>query len=325
MPGGWQGELDERGRGLSGVSVSAWCWPAPSPPPPRSWSWSSRPRPSTPTPRRGSRSGSPACAPAVRRSCAVSPLWLHRRPGGRLADDRVVADGHHDDLLAHDQTYRAVVARVWNEERPTCSTPRPPPGRTTAVTLPPSTRGSGPRSTRPRRAPSRPGGCGTTSGASRRPSRESSRHPERGLAVAGDRAVLRFARTLVAERRRAFVALVLLTASRAATGLVVPKRWATSSTSRRRRRRWPRPGRAAGRGRRDPAGALHLLRPADLDDLRAGPARVRTGVHRPHHPRRRSARWRAPAPATRHAGDARRRHHEPGGAVRRADGDHLCC
>ncbi|MEJ7741634.1 MAG: ABC transporter transmembrane domain-containing protein [Nocardioidaceae bacterium] len=72
LPGGWQGELDERGRGLSGVSVSAWCWPAPWQPLPRSWSSLSRPRPSTPTPRSGSRSGSPACAPAVRRSCAPS-------------------------------------------------------------------------------------------------------------------------------------------------------------------------------------------------------------------------------------------------------------
>ena len=50
-----------------------------------------------------------------------------------------------------------------------------------------------------------------------------SRHPERGWPVAGDRAVLRFARTLVAERRRAFVALVVLNGLAAATGLVVPK------------------------------------------------------------------------------------------------------
>jgi ABC-type multidrug transport system fused ATPase/permease subunit len=52
---------------------------------------------------------------------------------------------------------------------------------------------------------------------------ESSRHPERGWPVAGDRPVLGFARTLVAERRRAFVALVLLNGLAAATGLVVPR------------------------------------------------------------------------------------------------------
>ena len=93
---------------------------------------------------------------------------------------------------------------------------------------------------------------------------------------------------------------------------------------RRRQRRWSRPGRAAGRGRGDHAGALHLPRPADLDALRAGPARVRTGVHRPHHPAAAARpggerQHRRP----RHAGDPRRRHHEPGGAVRPADGDHL--
>ena len=52
---------------------------------------------------------------------------------------------------------------------------------------------------------------------------ESSRRPERGWPVAGDRAVLSFARSLVAERRRAFVALVLLNGLAAATGLVVPR------------------------------------------------------------------------------------------------------
>ena len=49
--------------------------------------------------------------------CTVSPLWLHHADRVVvLADDRVVADGHHDDLLAHDPTYRAVVARVMDEE-----------------------------------------------------------------------------------------------------------------------------------------------------------------------------------------------------------------
>ena len=44
--------------------------------------------------------------------CTVSPLWLHHADRVVvLADDRVVADSHHEDLLAHDPTYRAVVAR----------------------------------------------------------------------------------------------------------------------------------------------------------------------------------------------------------------------
>ena len=52
---------------------------------------------------------------------------------------------------------------------------------------------------------------------------ESSRHPERGWPVAGDRAVLGFAKRLIAERRRAFAALVVLNALTAATALVVPR------------------------------------------------------------------------------------------------------
>lgn len=52
---------------------------------------------------------------------------------------------------------------------------------------------------------------------------ESSRRPERGWPVADDRAVLGFARTLIAERRRAFAALVVLNALTAATALLVPR------------------------------------------------------------------------------------------------------
>ena len=49
--------------------------------------------------------------------CTVSPLWLHHADRVVvLADDRVVADGDHDDLLVRDPTYRAVVARVMDEE-----------------------------------------------------------------------------------------------------------------------------------------------------------------------------------------------------------------
>ncbi|MEJ7794336.1 MAG: ABC transporter ATP-binding protein [Nocardioides sp.] len=50
-----------------------------------------------------------------------------------------------------------------------------------------------------------------------------SRSPERGWPVADDRAVLRFFRQLISERRGMFVTLVALNALAAATGLVVPR------------------------------------------------------------------------------------------------------
>ena len=50
-----------------------------------------------------------------------------------------------------------------------------------------------------------------------------SRNPERGWPVSGNRAVLTFFRDLVATRRGVFVALVVLNALAAATGLVVPR------------------------------------------------------------------------------------------------------
>ncbi len=49
-----------------------------------------------------------------------------------------------------------------------------------------------------------------------------SRRPERGWPVAGDRAVLAFAKRLIGERRGLFTALVLLNALAAGLGLVVP-------------------------------------------------------------------------------------------------------
>jgi ABC-type multidrug transport system fused ATPase/permease subunit len=49
--------------------------------------------------------------------CTISPLWLHHADRVVvLADDRVVADGHHEDLLVRDPIYRAVVDRVTNQE-----------------------------------------------------------------------------------------------------------------------------------------------------------------------------------------------------------------
>jgi ABC-type multidrug transport system fused ATPase/permease subunit len=50
-----------------------------------------------------------------------------------------------------------------------------------------------------------------------------SRKPERGWPVADNRAVLTFFRTLLRERRRVFVVLVVLNGLAAATGLVVPR------------------------------------------------------------------------------------------------------
>jgi ABC-type multidrug transport system fused ATPase/permease subunit len=48
--------------------------------------------------------------------CTVSPLWLHHADRVvLLAEDRVVADGRHDELLV-DDAYRAVVARAMDEE-----------------------------------------------------------------------------------------------------------------------------------------------------------------------------------------------------------------
>ncbi len=52
---------------------------------------------------------------------------------------------------------------------------------------------------------------------------QGSRRPERGWPVADDRAVFRFFRSLISERRGIFVTLVLFNALAAATGLIVPR------------------------------------------------------------------------------------------------------
>jgi ABC-type multidrug transport system fused ATPase/permease subunit len=49
--------------------------------------------------------------------CTVSPLWLHHADRVvLLVGGRVAATGKHDDLIAHDSAYRAVVARAIDEE-----------------------------------------------------------------------------------------------------------------------------------------------------------------------------------------------------------------
>jgi ABC-type multidrug transport system fused ATPase/permease subunit len=118
LPGGWQGELDERGRGLSGGQrqrvVLARALAADPPilvlvEPTSAVDAHTEARIAERVTRL--RSGHMTVV------CTVSPLWLHHADRVVvLADDRVVADGHHDDLLARDPTYRAVVARVTSEE-----------------------------------------------------------------------------------------------------------------------------------------------------------------------------------------------------------------
>ena len=106
LPGGWQGVLDERGRGLSGGQrqrvVLARALGARA----RSWCWSSPPRRSTPTPRRGS----PAAAPPHRRGrttvvSTVSPLWLHH------ADRVVLLDGRSRRGRRHPRGAAGATAR----------------------------------------------------------------------------------------------------------------------------------------------------------------------------------------------------------------------
>jgi ABC-type multidrug transport system fused ATPase/permease subunit len=121
LPGGWQGELDERGRGLSGGQrqrvVLARALAAAAPilvlvEPTSAVDAHTEARIAERVTHL--RSGRTTVV------CTVSPLWLHHADRVVvLADDRVVADGHHDDLLAHDPTYRAVVARATSEEATT--------------------------------------------------------------------------------------------------------------------------------------------------------------------------------------------------------------
>jgi ABC-type multidrug transport system fused ATPase/permease subunit len=118
LPGGWQGQLDERGRGLSGGQrqrvVLARALAAAAPilvlvEPTSAVDAHTEARIAERVTRL--RCGRTTIV------CTISPLWLHHADRVVvLADDRVVADGRHDDLLAQDPTYRAVVARAMNEE-----------------------------------------------------------------------------------------------------------------------------------------------------------------------------------------------------------------
>ena len=118
LPGGWQGQLDERGRGLSGgqrqrvVLARALAVAAPVlvlVEPTSAVDAHTEARIADRVTRlRGGRTTI---------VCTVSPLWLHHADRVVvLAEDRVVADGRHDELLANDPAYRSVVDRTMDEE-----------------------------------------------------------------------------------------------------------------------------------------------------------------------------------------------------------------
>ncbi len=118
LPGGWQGELDERGRGLSGgqrqrvVLARALATEAPVlvlVEPTSAVDAHTEARIAERVTRL--RAGRTTIV------CTVSPLWLHHADRVVLmADDSVLTSGRHEDLLLDDPAYRAVVARATEEE-----------------------------------------------------------------------------------------------------------------------------------------------------------------------------------------------------------------
>ncbi|WP_236665501.1 ABC transporter transmembrane domain-containing protein [Nocardioides baculatus] len=118
LPEGWQGQLDERGRGLSGgqrqrvVLARALATDAPilvlvEPTSAVDAHTEARIAERVSELRRG----------RTTVVCTVSPLWLHHADRVvLLRDGQVVAEGDHADLLAHDAAYRDVVVRSMDEE-----------------------------------------------------------------------------------------------------------------------------------------------------------------------------------------------------------------
>ena len=120
LPEGWQGQLDERGRGLSGgqrqrvVLARALAADAPilvlvEPTSAVDAHTEARIAERVSELRRG----------RTTVVCTVSPLWLHHADRVvLLRDGQVVAEGDHADLLANDAAYRDVVVRSMDEEVP---------------------------------------------------------------------------------------------------------------------------------------------------------------------------------------------------------------
>lgn len=118
LPEGWQGELDERGRGLSGgqrqrvVLARAVAADAPvlvlvEPTSAVDAHTEARIAARVAEARRG----------RTTVVTTVSPLWLHHADRvALLHDGTVVAEGRHADLLADDEAYRRVVTRELDEE-----------------------------------------------------------------------------------------------------------------------------------------------------------------------------------------------------------------
>ena len=252
LPGGWQGQLDERGRGLSGgqrqrvVLARAIAAEAPvlvlvEPTSAVDAHTEARIAERVADVRRG----------RTTVVTTVSPLWLHHADRIVLVqDNQAIAEGTHEDLLLDSPDYRRVVTRAMDFDgqpvespadvsrcatsspdglgggRPclTCWPPPPTPGATGLPMLP---------SSRQELIPPREGSFTDRVRALRRrhalrerralENYAQSRKPERGWPVADNRAVLAFFRTLLRERRRVFVVLVVLNGLAAATGLVVPR------------------------------------------------------------------------------------------------------
>jgi len=120
LPEGWQGQLDERGRGLSGgqrqrvVLARAVAADAPvlvlvEPTSAVDAHTEARIAARVAEARRG----------RTTVVTTVSPLWLHHADRVVLLHDgTVVAEGSHADLLADDEAYRHVVTRALDEEEP---------------------------------------------------------------------------------------------------------------------------------------------------------------------------------------------------------------
>ena len=120
LPEGWQGQLDERGRGLSGgqrqrvVLARAMATDAPvlvlvEPTSAVDAHTEARIAARVAESRRG----------RTTVVTTVSPLWLHHADRvALLHDGTVVAEGSHADLLADDEAYRRVVIRELDEEEP---------------------------------------------------------------------------------------------------------------------------------------------------------------------------------------------------------------